>query len=148
MKIRRYISQDKEAVIELLNLNIPKFFDRSEKEDFQKYLETEIEDYYIVEEENEIIGAGGINYAARDKTAIISWDVIKPSAQGKGIGKKLTEHRIKHINKKDEIDLIIVRTSQFTFKFYEKMGFELVKIQKDYWAKGFDLYFMEQENKS
>ncbi|MFD2561612.1 GNAT family N-acetyltransferase [Aquimarina rubra] len=147
LKIRPYIPDDKEAVIELLDLNIPKFFDRSEKEDLQKYLETEIEDYYVVEENDQIIGAGGINYSTEGHTATISWDIIAPNTQGKGIGRKLTEHRIKHINKNDEIDLIVVRTSQFTFKFYEKMGFKLVKIEKDFWADGFDLYFMEQENK-
>ncbi|MHA7057839.1 hypothetical protein ACWGOQ_0011500 [Aquimarina sp. M1] len=34
----------------------------------------------------------------------------------------------------------VVRTSQFASKFYEKMGFALVKIEKDFWVDGFDLY--------
>ena len=41
-----------------------------------------------------------------------------------------------------EIDAIIVRTSQLVFKFYEKHGFEVIEIVKDYWAKDFDLYYM------
>ena len=38
---------------------------------------------------------------------------------------------------------ITVRTSQLAFGFYEKRGFELKGIEKDYWAEGFDLYRME-----
>jgi ribosomal protein S18 acetylase RimI-like enzyme len=42
----------------------------------------------------------------------------------------------------DNITTIMVRTSQLAYKFYEKNGFILKEIEKDYWAKGFDLYSM------
>jgi len=147
LKIRKYISNDKEAVIQLLDMNTPEFFDKSEKEDYVWYLENEIEDYFVAEENKEIVGAGGINYFPDEKTARISWDMVKPNSQGKGVGRKLTEHRIKHLNKNDGIDLLVVRTTQLVFKFYEKLGFKLIKIEKDFWADGFDLYQMEQKNK-
>ena len=111
------------------------------------YLENETEDYFVVEELGEIVGAGGINYEPQTKTAVISWDIIKPNQHGKGIGRKLTQHRIQHIHTKPDIEKIVVRTSQHTYKFYEKMGFKLLKVEKDYWAEGFDLYEMEQSNK-
>ena len=37
-------------------------------------------------------------------------------------------------------------TSQHAYQFYEKMGFELEKIEKEYWAKNFDLYIMQTRN--
>ena len=148
MKIRPYSKNDKVLVIELLRSNTPDFFDSAEEEDLNEYLDKEVEDYFIVEENREIVGAGGINYFPQEKTACISWDIIKPNSQGKGIGKKLIEHRIKHLNENNEIDLIVVRTSQLVFKFYEKMGFKLVKVEKDFWAKNFDLYQMELKNKN
>ena len=148
MKIRPYISHDREAVLELLDLNTPKFFDKAEKKDLKKYLDKEVEDYFVVEENREIIGTGGINYFSKEKTARISWDIIKPNLQGKGIGRKLTEHRISHLNKNNEIDLIVVRTTQLVYKFYEKMGFKLMKVEKDFWADGFDLYQMELKKKT
>jgi len=40
-----------------------------------------------------------------------------------------------------------VRTSQFVYGFYEKHGFELKKVVKNYWAQGFDLYDMEYKEK-
>ncbi len=42
-----------------------------------------------------------------------------------------------------EIDRITVRTSQVAYQFYQKQGFILKSIKKDYWAKGFDMYAME-----
>lgn len=148
MSIRPYISNDKAAVLELLDLNTPKYFNTSERKDFEKYLEEEIEDYFVIENNVEIIGAGGINYILQNKTARISWDMINPNLQGQGIGQNLMTHRLKHLSTQSEIETIDVRTTQLTYQFYEKMNFHLIKIEKDFWAEGFDLYHMQQENKS
>jgi N-acetylglutamate synthase-like GNAT family acetyltransferase len=144
--IRRYISQDKEALMKLLSLHIPAYFAPSEKADFEEYLEHHIEDYFVLEEANQIVGAGGINYFLEAKSARISWDLIHPSFQGKGLGKELILYRIKHLKQNKGIEEIIVRTSQFAYLFYEKCGFVLEKTEKDFWAKGFDLYQMKFED--
>lgn len=146
MEIRPYTENDKDSVIDLFRANTPDFFDLSEEKDLRDYLETEVADYFVVEENDELIGAGGINYFLQERTARISWDIVKPNSQGKGIGKKLTEHRINYLKNNNKVDLIVVRTSQHVFKFYEKMGFRLIKVEKDFWAKGFDLYLMELNN--
>ena len=142
--IRAYRSEDKLAVMELLRKNIPAFFASEEEEDFLHYLENELEDYFVYQEGIKIIGAGGINYFPKEKAARISWDMIDPECQGKGIGSKLVRHRLRFILEKSErVNTITVRTSQVAFRFYEKMGFELEKVEKDYWAEGFDLYLMK-----
>ncbi|TBW29944.1 GNAT family N-acetyltransferase [Gramella sp. KN1008] len=146
--IRPYIPEDRSAVKDLLKRNIPKYFDPSEEKEFEKYLDEEREDYFVFEQNSQIVGAGGINYFPKEKIARISWDMIDPELQGKGIGKSLTQHRIDYLKNNTQVDLIIVRTSQLAFKFYEKMGFELEEIEKDYWAKGFDLYLMKKRNKA
>jgi ribosomal-protein-alanine N-acetyltransferase len=46
-----------------------------------------------------------------------------------------------------EIEKIIVRTSQITFPFYQKQGFRLKEKIDNYWAEGFDLYYMEYQSK-
>jgi ribosomal protein S18 acetylase RimI-like enzyme len=53
------------------------------------------------------------------------------------------KHRIDKLNSIGSIQKITVRTSQVAYKFYEKQGFELFEIIKDYWADGFDMYNME-----
>jgi N-acetylglutamate synthase-like GNAT family acetyltransferase len=144
--IRKYTTKDKSRVLELFRLNTPNYFDASEESDFIKYLDHEREDYFVYEEHSKIIGVGGINYSFEEKVACISWDIIDPKWQGRGIGKKLIQFRINHINENPKIEIIRVRTSQYAFQFYGKMGFELDKIEKNYWAKNFDLYLMQMKN--
>lgn len=143
--IRPYHPSDKNELLVLLRLNTPAYFALSEENDFIDYLEKEVEDYFVLEENGKIVGCGGINYWENGTVARISWDIVHPDFQGKGIGKKLTLFRIEEIKKNPTVKSIIVRTSQLAFKFYEKVGFELKKIEKDYWAEGFDLYEMKIE---
>jgi len=141
--IRPYTEKDYFKLIELLQLNIPRYFDRSEEQDFIDYLHNHAVHYYIVEIKSEIVGGGGINYFLEDNSARISWDFVHPQYQGRGLGKSLTEYRIEKIKANPTMKFIVVRTSQMAFRFYEKMGFILEKVIKDYWAEGFDLYEMK-----
>ena len=146
--IRNYTKKDKSTLIELLRQNTPEYFDPSEEREFINYLDNEAEDYFVYEEHSKIIGAGGINYFMKDNSARISWDMIASKSQGRGVGKKLTLHRINLLMRNPKIDIISVRTSQHAYKFYEKLGFEIEKIEKDYWAKNFDLYLMEMKSET
>ena len=140
--IRPYKIEDDQALITLLRLNTPQYFAESEEKDFVKYLEKEAEHYFVVEENQQVVGAGGYNFFEEEGLARISWDIVHPDFQGRGIGKQLTLHRINQIKKNPGIKLIVVRTSQLAYPFYQKIGFEVEKTEKDYWAKGLDLYYM------
>lgn len=146
--IRPYSHQDKPKLIELIKQNIPAYFAPSEEIDFEHYLDHEVEDYFVFEEHSQIIGCGGINYFNDQKMARLSWDIIAPNSQGKGIGKALMLYRIKLLNKNPKIKIISVRTSQLAYKFYEKMGFELEKVITSFWAENFDLYQMQMTNEN
>lgn len=141
INIRPYHPPDKERLLEILNLNVPKSFAKSEVEDFSFYLDHEIEKYFVAETGNQIVGAGGINYDEDGKTGKISWDFINPDFHGLGIGSALLKYRLE-ILKTEGLETISVRTSQLAFRFYEKHGFVLKEVIKDYWAEGFDLYSM------
>ena len=141
--IREYQTKDKNEVINLIRLNTPKYFAVDEEEDLNKYLETEIELYYVLLYDQNIVGCGGINFSDNNTKGKISWDIIHPNYQGKYLGTKLLKHRIEKLNSIDGINKITVRTSQFAYKFYEKQGFELIEVKKDYWAEGFDMYHLE-----
>ena len=101
--IREYSKRDKSGIIDLLRKNTPEYFDFSEESDFENYLENEVEDYFVYEKNSEIIGVGGINYFLKEKLARISWDIIDSKHQGKGIGKKLVQHRINNLNHNPDI---------------------------------------------
>jgi ribosomal protein S18 acetylase RimI-like enzyme len=141
--IRAYQLNDKQAVLQLLALNTPKYFDPSEAAGLANYLDNEAERYFVAEQDGNIVGCGGYNTQTTDGADVrICWDIIHPDYQGKGIGSALLKFRIDEIRKRPEVQKITVRTSQLTFAFYEKNGFRLESVEKDYWAKGFDLYYM------
>lgn len=141
--IRPYEAKDKEAVLELIRLNIPRYFAPEEATDLAHYLDQEIEAYFVVISEGKLIGSGGINYTEDHKTGKISWDMLDPQFQGKGIGTRLLQYRIGILLNDSDIQCIMVRTSQLVHAFYAKNGFDLKEIIEDYWAPGFDLYRME-----
>ena len=146
IKIRVYKKSDQAVILELLRLNTPKYFAEDEEQSFINYLNHEIDQYFIIEFKNTIVGCGGINLINNKTTARISWDIIHPDYHGKGIGSLLLMHRIELIKQMQIIPEIRVRTSQLVYHFYQKNGFELQNIQKDYWAKGFDLFDMKYNN--
>ena len=103
----------------------------------------EIEQYYVLLVDGEIVGCGGINFAENGTIGKISWDMIHPAFQGKSLGTKLLKHRIEVLESISSVEKITVRTSQVAYRFYEKQGFVLNDIKKNYWAEGFDMYSME-----
>ena len=145
--IQAYSPSDIPELLELLQTRIPDFFHPSELADYEQYLREEVYQYFVWREKNRILGAGGLNYLSEQQETRISWDVVHPSAEGKGIGAQLAQHRIRLAREQHPNCVLIVRTSQLAYGFYEKQGFELKKVEKDYWAEGFDLYQMEWKAK-
>lgn len=62
--IRPYKTSDKTELIEVFNLNVPKYFDPKEQKDLIEYLEQKPETYLIIEYEKRIIG--GVGYEIRE----------------------------------------------------------------------------------
>ena len=141
--IREYKSIDKSSVMNLIRLNTPEYFAPEEENDFSNYLDNERELYYVLLFNEKIVGCGGINFAENKTMGKISWDILHPEYQGKSLGTRLLEYRIEKLESIKSVQKITVRTSQVAYQFYEKQGFELKEIKKDYWAKGFDMYKME-----
>jgi N-acetylglutamate synthase-like GNAT family acetyltransferase len=142
LHIREFDYKDAVKVLEIFKQNVPKYFAVSEVQEFEKYLEFEIENYFVAEIEGEIIGAGGVNFEKNKTIGKISWGFIKPEFQGFGFGSKLLKYRIDFLKSVTTVEKIALGTSQHTYMFYQKNGFVLKEIRKDYWAKDFDLYDM------
>ena len=142
--IREYLQTDSAELIRLLRLNVPEAFHPEEEKDFIRYLQDEVEDYFVFEENETILGCGGLNYPDED-IGIISWDIIHPNYHGRGIGRQLMDFRL-DLLERNKVDLAIVRTSQHAFRFYEKFGFKLETVEKDGWAPGFDIYVMKRQS--
>ncbi|MFR3329861.1 MAG: GNAT family N-acetyltransferase [Odoribacter splanchnicus] len=140
--IRAYRPEDKGALVHLIRLNTPGYFAPEEEADFCRYLDYERELYYVLLWGAELVGCGGINFAEDETVGKISWDMIHPEYQGRSLGGQLLKYRIERIKSIPRIRKITVRTSQLAYRFYEKQGFVLNEVRKDYWAEGYDLYSM------
>lgn len=141
--IRNYSKNDFKSVLTLFQLNTPKYFAKEEENDLIYYLTNELEEYFVIEYQNSIVGCGGINFKGHSGEAYISWDMIHPGHHGVGLGSKLLQYRLNKLKALSSINTVVVRTSQHTYLFYQKNGFVLREIVKDYWAPEFDLYKME-----
>lgn len=145
MIIRKHIDSDRKRIMELLKLNTPKYFSPEEEEDLIDYLDNHADNYYIIEDDNVIVGCGGFNLSEDGETGKISWDIFDPQRQGKGYGSALTKFRIQRIKEIEGVKIVSVRTSQLVYPFYEKFGLELREVVRDYWAEGFDLYRLDSD---
>jgi len=140
--IRPYLPTDKATLLELLTLLVPTYFAKEEIADLNDYLDNEIELYFVAEQQGKVVAAAGINFEKENGIGKLSWDFVHPDDHSRGLGKMLLEYRIDLLKKMSQIQEITVRTSQLAYRFYEKHGFEVLAIQKDYWAPGFDMYKM------
>jgi ribosomal protein S18 acetylase RimI-like enzyme len=132
-----------DRLLDLIRFNTPKFFAAHEEQEFKDYLENHTELYYVYEKDGTILGCGGVNFSDDKKEAFMSWGMVHPDFQGKGIGTIMTNHRLDILKKMTDLEKITLKTSQKTNVFYEKLGFETVFTKKDFWAKGLDLVQME-----
>ncbi len=88
---------------------------------------------------------GGVGYHIKedDHSGRVNWIFFHPNFTGKGLGTKAVEYCMHRLQTHPKIEKLIVRTSQLAFQFFEKFGYQIVKIEKDYWGEGLDLYLME-----
>lgn len=145
--IRAYNTSDKQLLLDLLNTLTPTYFAVEEYHDFDQYLDTETELYYVLEMNRKIVACGGINFEKENKLAKISWDMVSSDFQGQGIGSVLLQYRLDIIKQLPGIEQLIVRTSQFAYQFYEKHGFDTIETKENYWAEGIHMYKMAYQEK-
>ncbi len=141
MRIRRYTPHDRQRVLAVFMKNVPDFFDIREVKDLEEFLDRHHGTYFVVEQDKEVIGAGGYHFPD-DSTGRLSWYFFEPGHRGQGLGRLLIERSITEMRKNRKLNRIIVETSQLAYRFYEKFGLATEKIEKDYWGKGLDLYLM------
>lgn len=144
--IRPYTALDKGFLIEIFKKNIPEYFAAEELSDFIAYLDTYASTYLSIIYEDRVVGGLGYEVRHSDSSGRINWIFIHPEFKGKGLGSEAVEHCIELlINNDNQVKTLIVRTSQYAFKFFERHGFKLKDIQQNYWSEGLHLYLMQRE---
>ena len=138
-EIRAYEPSDLEPVVEVFRSNIPKYFGPSEEPGLREFLiSTRGQDYYVIADNEVVIGAGGIALND-DDTVSLCWGMVRKDHLGTGLGKRLTEYRIQACRAKFGGRAMVTSTSQHTEGFYEKFGFRTVEHTPDGFGPGLDI---------
>jgi ribosomal protein S18 acetylase RimI-like enzyme len=142
--IRPFQISDKDQLVEVFKLNIPRYFDPKEVNDYAGYLDKHGDTYLTIEHENKIVGGTGYIIHPNEGSGHITWIFFHPAYAGQGLGKEAVEYCMNIYKNDPAVVKLVVRTSQFANRFFEKFGYQLIKTEKDYWGQGLDLYLMEQ----
>lgn len=132
---------------------MPLFFDPTELPDFEfwlngqdegrlAYKQTKVECFFIAELDNKIVACGGYYIPRAEERANMVWGMVYNDEHRKGVGRKLIEFRINQIQELYPNYIISLDTTQHSFQFFEKNGFIITKITKDFYAKGLHRYDM------
>lgn len=141
--IRPYQQGDYDQLIHLMRLNTPSFFGVEEEEHLVRFLTSDPANFFVLEQGSIVVGCAGYGFLEGGLTGQVSWFIFHPDYQGQGLGRKALDYCLVRLQEDKNLKKIIVRTSQLVEGFFARAGFRTTKIEKDYWAPGFDLYFME-----
>lgn len=150
MNIRRYTQNDLEAVVAVFRSNIPKYFTSEEEPGLRDYVRDFPDDYFVLELDGDVVGAGGIglNNDIDPPTVSLCWGMVRADHLGTGLGRKLTEFRIGLSREKHPGAAITIDTSQHTEGFYHKLGFVTLDHKIDGYGPGIDKCEMRLDTSS
>jgi N-acetylglutamate synthase-like GNAT family acetyltransferase len=148
MQIRPYTDSDQAACLAIFESIDGDFFAEQESKHFQKWLFRALDDqlanYYVIEKEGKLVGCGGFVLNPTKKEAVLAWGMIHTDHQGKGYGEALLNFRIDEIRRRmPEGKIITLDTTQRTYPFFKKLGFQVTKVQEGYHREDLHRYDME-----
>ncbi|GAB5525508.1 MAG: GNAT family N-acetyltransferase [Roseivirga sp.] len=123
----------------IFDSNIPTYFVDYERAEFIDWLDKQDRaPYYVLLEKDTIVAAGGIYIDDEKQVAGLAWGMVHRLKHKQGLGRILTQHRLKVMDEVyPKLDQQLA-TSQLTEAFYQKFGFETTERIKDGFGPGLD----------
>lgn len=143
--IRDYLPRDREVCLALFESNCPKYFGQAEFQEFADWLDTPDRlTYSVIELNAQVVACGGL-YLSDDQDHVgLAWGMVRRDMHGQGLGRMLAEFRLRRMSELYRNMEQRLATSQLTFRFYEKLGFEIIKVTENGFAPGIDRYDMKR----
>lgn len=143
MNIRPYTPADRESCLSLLRGNVPEHFVASDEADYAAFLDTLPGPYFVVEDGERVIAAGGIALNKDGVTAALCWGIVGAARQREGVGARLLEHRLRaFLPDHPEVTRVLINTTQKVQRFYEKHGFAAVEVRPKAYGPDLDHVLM------
>jgi GNAT superfamily N-acetyltransferase len=153
MHLRAYTPADREACLHLFASNVPDYFARIERADFEHTLDA-IADYLVLELEGEgIVACGGYAAARPDPAsdpdpnagvAVLCWGMVRRDLHRRGLGERLLSERLRRIDADPAFASVRIETSTFSRDFFARHGFVVTREEADGFAPGYDLVEMRR----
>lgn len=137
--MRDYRPEDLQGCLAVFDTNVPAYFRPHEREEFEAFLQALPGPYLVLENEaGQVVGCGGYAVVAEDGRADLCWGMIRADQQRGGLGRRLTEARLRSAAADPAVRTVAINTSQHTVGFYERLGFRTVEVVPDGYAPGLD----------
>ncbi len=142
---RPYTVTDCAGLLTIFRRNVPHSFAEDEVADYEAFLNNLPGPYFVVERDATVIGACGYaRLTDPPDTARICWIFADPHQQHQGFGKFILTAIEAELRTLPNLTAVDARSSQVAYRFFEKQDYHLITTQPDYWAPGFDLYWMRK----
>lgn len=139
IQLRGYSRDDLQDCLAVFDSNVPAFFRQHEREEFRAFMQALPGPYFVlVNSEGEVVGCGGYAVVAEDERADLCWGMVRADLHGDGLGKLLTETRLRDAAADPRVKTVSINTSQHTAGFYERLGFHTLEVIPDGYAPGLD----------
>ena len=140
---RDYSLADRPICLALFASNVPESFTVAERSDFERFLDNLPGPYMVLTDKSGLaIACGGYAVNPGTSCADLCWGMVHRDRQREGIGRLLTELRLKRIQADSGVTEIVLRTSHVTAPFYERLGFVVEDLRLNGIALGLHLCTM------
>jgi ribosomal-protein-alanine N-acetyltransferase len=136
MDIRPYEPRDHAACVGVFDSLIPTLLDLTARPLFESWLDRADGPYFVMEQDETVVGCGGYSFSPDQSTATLRWGMIRGSAQKMGLGRFLLMYRIREIGKQGTVGVVFARSPRPSASFFEKQGFRVNGIAPDACAPG------------
>ena len=138
-RIRPYAPSDRVACLGLFDSNTPDFFASRERDEFGRFLDGPDATMLVLETSGgELIGCGGHYVRSESMGGGLAWGMVARSWHRRGAGRTLLCSRLAALHAAG-VRSVTVHTSQHSRGFFEREGFEEVRMAPDGFAPGLDM---------
>jgi len=131
MPFRRYQPADLQQCLEIYELNRPGRFPDKMEPSYARVLEEQTSYTLVAERDGRIVATGGIEYWGRKNVSTLSFGLVHPAFQGKGIGAALVLSRLALLNTYAPIHHVFIFAVRKSFGYYRRLGFRPFNPWKD-----------------
>lgn len=143
MRFRPYAPADRDACLALFDGNVPRYFDPDERAGFAAFLDALPGPFLVADDGGRVVACGGWAVEADTGDVALCWGIVDAARHREGIGDRLTRARLR-----DALAgaprAVVIRTSQHTQGFYERLGFAVARVVPDGHAPGIDFVEMRR----